>query len=688
MTAATSGAIAHGRGSWRFRGDIEGLRALAVLAVLGYHAGIPWMTGGYVGVDVFFVISGFLITGLLADEFRRTGSLDLVRFYARRVRRLLPASAFALLGTAVITLVWLPINRWLSIAGDIVASALYFVNWRLANRAVDYLASDAAASPVQHFWSLSVEEQYYLIWPILIVFGLALARRTRWSSMSVVTGLIVAVLLVSVAWSLFLTATDPARAYFVTQTRVWELAIGAALALVGPKLPRATNMTGGVMAASGLALILFSIVMYSSATPFPGWLAAVPTMGAAGVLAAGSMTARHSLSRALGHPLAMWVGARSYSLYLWHWPVIVALDASVDRMTVGLGLLAVIISFLPAALSYRWVENPIRRSNALSSPRRAFPIGLVSSLLGLAAAGAIIAALGAQDSSSPKALATTASPLSEGDIPESVPDELTPSLALAAEDVPDVYDRGCHVSHGSTTATACEYGTLGGLPVVLVGDSHAAQWVPPLAEMAEERGWHFFTMSKSACPYIDAIFLDRSRGGTYDECLAWNSAVTERLVNEIKPRLTIITSRMSNHPINASGLETDGEEARQLLEDGLVRRLETLTKAGLSVAVLRDTPLPLVDVPDCLGRTGEILECSTLRSEALLTDVERRASARVNGVTFIDMTDWICTSDICPAVVDSTLVWRDQSHLSATYARQLVPSLFEQLPPVHEAAQS
>ncbi|MCR6689490.1 acyltransferase [Cellulomonas sp.] len=311
-----------------FRRDVQGLRAVAVALVLAFHAGLP-VPGGFVGVDVFFVVSGFLITGLIADEVARTGRLRLGRFYARRARRLLPAAALALTAVVVATLVWLPVTRWREIAGDVVATALYVVNWRLADRSVDYLAEGAAASPVQHFWSLAVEEQFYVIWPLLVVALVALARMRgrRVTRRALVVGVAV-VAWASVLWSVTLTDLDPARAYFVTTTRVWELAAGALLALLAHRVVRAP---AGLLRAggwAGLALLLLAAVLLDGGTPFPGTAALLPVGGTVLVLAAGlAGPGLRPLTAGVLQP----VGAASYSLYLWHWPAVVVATSLAGR---------------------------------------------------------------------------------------------------------------------------------------------------------------------------------------------------------------------------------------------------------------------------------------------------------------------------------------------------------------------
>lgn len=508
--ATTGAGLAARRGATGgFRADIQGLRGVAVGLVLLYHAGAPGFSGGFVGVDVFFVISGFLITGLLVKEATATGRVALTGFYARRVRRILPAATAVLLFVTAATVITLPRTRWDDTAAHALGSAAYVVNWLFAADAVDYLEAGAPPSPVQHFWSLAVEEQFYVVWPVLLVGVTALARRRggrvsqRWIGAGVL-----AVTIPSLAWSVLHTAGDPAAAYFVTTTRLWELGIGALLAVLVPVLRRLPPPVATGLGWAGLAAVLWAGVAYSTATVFPGSAALLPTLGAAAIIAAGTAEqARRGAGRLLSARPLTWVGDVSYSLYLWHWPLLVLASYRLGDLDVVQSLAVVAIAVVPAYLSFRFVEKPFQHTPLLRRDGRALAAGLALTILSTGAAGTLMVASAsasprqstADDTVSRGAPVPTVRP-TPGDVLD-----FGPAAVAAAEDNPSVYDDGCHRPQAESDVVWCEYGVPdGATTVALVGDSHAASWVPTLQVLAEEHGWRLRTATKSSCPLADA----------------------------------------------------------------------------------------------------------------------------------------------------------------------------------------
>jgi peptidoglycan/LPS O-acetylase OafA/YrhL len=489
-----------------FRPDVEGLRAVAIGLVLIFHAGLPLVSGGYVGVDVFFVISGFLITTQLVRELDRTGRVSLLGFYARRAKRILPAAAVVLLATAVLVRVFMSRVRWDEVGGDILASALYMVNWRLADRSVDYLAEDSLPSPVQHFWSLAVEEQFYLVWPVLVLVAAVGARLLRVRPRAILWFALAAVAVPSFLWSVAATAHSPDEAFFSTATRMWELALGAAVAMAAGVLARVPRWIAAGIGWAGLGAIVASGLAFTTGTAFPGHLAAIPTFGAAAVIAGGMTGTRAGPVAVLGTGLFRWVGRLSYSLYLWHWPLLVVATEIRGHLGPRAGAAVVAASFVPAWLSYKLVENPVRRSPAVNrSPRLALSLGMNFTLVGVAA-GLVVMFLSAQ-AARPTApaggvLGAAALPIAApGDpagevvltFPERV-DYITPDPLAATDDVPVVVHDGCQIDFYTDEPRPCYYGDpQSETTVVLTGDSKAAQWASAIVPLAEANDWRLVT---------------------------------------------------------------------------------------------------------------------------------------------------------------------------------------------------
>lgn len=507
-----------------FRPDIEGLRAIAVLLVLVYHAGLPFLPHGFLGVDVFFVISGYLITGLLLRELAATGSISWPRFVARRARRLLPAAILVLVAIAVSTWFLVPGRRGREIGGDIVGAAVYVVNWVLAGRSVDYLAKGAQPSPVQHYWSLAIEEQFYVIWPLCLILLVLLLRRRgrrgrrpaeghgRGPSLTAVGAVLAALAIPSLAYSVWHTITVPAHAYFATTTRIWELGIGAALAVWAARRHMRPLPYAAWLGWAGLATIVAAALWLPADAGWPGAWALLPTAGAGAVILAGwngaadapaagsdSPPADGGPGRLLALAPLVWVGGLSYSLYLWHWPLAIFADELWPGGTARAW--AVLLSLIPAWLGYRLVERPVHHTPRLArSTRRSLALGLVLSLTGVLAGIPLITA--------PPVFATAPAggalpPLEElgastlGETPSADPADyavddwgwLTPDPERAGEDRPSADVDHCQVDERTSKPVRCEFGVGDGpVTLALVGDSKAMQWLPALERAAPRRG--------------------------------------------------------------------------------------------------------------------------------------------------------------------------------------------------------
>ncbi|MFM8914704.1 MAG: acyltransferase family protein, partial [Candidatus Limnocylindrus sp.] len=523
-----------------FRSDIEGLRGVSILLVLLFHAGLPWTPGGFVGVDVFFVISGFLITGKLWRESQQPGGLNITKFYAWRIRRLLPA---ALVAVSVITLVGLllsaPLDRS-ELAADGAASALSLANMRFIG-SVDYFAATASPSPFLHFWSLSVEEQFYLVWPALILLltwrGGGLRR--------LIAALLIGVV-ASFALSLWLTDASPARAFYLLPTRVWQLGVGGLLALIG--LVGTSQRAGGV-AWVGLAAIVVSGAALTADLPYPGFAALLPTVGAVALLYGGA--APGGPVRLLTTAPLRLLGKISYSLYLWHWPLLVLPIMFLERPLTGAEVVVSIAAAIGVSwLSWRFVEQPLRygdRSRRATS-WSAIRVGVAGILTVTLFTQGLAAALPSSAVAVQPTPTPTGSPTASN-APITLPADLAPSLASARDDEERLRGDGCLAFERVATPPNCVYGVKGAtITIALVGDSHASHWFPAIEAIALERGWRLLTFVKVSCSFTTLAQRNLALKRDYRECTAFNEAIVAR-ITEVKPALTIVVNRRTFRPI-------------------------------------------------------------------------------------------------------------------------------------------
>ncbi|MCD9199746.1 acyltransferase family protein [Aeromicrobium wangtongii] len=668
----------HGR---MIRLDIEGMRTIAVGAVLVAHAGVPFMAGGFVGVDVFFVLSGFLITGLLAREVSRTGRVNLAGFWARRMKRLLPASATVLAFSALIAYLYLPITQRKDFGGDIVSAALYVVNWRLADRGVDYLAEDVGQSPVQHYWSLAVEEQFYLVWPILmLIIGLVAARRWKRGAFVVLGIATVA----SFAYSVQQTADSPATAYFVSTTRIWELGIGALLALAATRVERLPAMLRAIGGWVGIALIVYAVFMFDESTTWPGTNALVPTIGAALMIASGLRLTPGSPQKLLSLAPMVWIGGLSYSIYLWHWPIIVGAQAKWPDLQLRWAVLLMIASIVPAYLSHRFIENPVRFGTFFKPTGRALGLGLALTAIGvgvgvLLSASATVGGVDeANRSDSPGAAALLDPAFADVDWAAiRKVDTMRPLPTQAVDDRPSFYNdgSGCQVDNGIAEPKACPYGdTASKRTVVIVGDSKMAQWQPTFAAIAKREGFKLVQLTKSACTFADVEFARDNRA----DCRAWGRTVLKDIL-EMKPDLVIESHRF----IDAlpPGANDDKDSTEDAMVDGLTSYWRTITDAGIPMATLLDNPSPPnAPVYECVAQhLDDLARCSFGLEGAVKASAapaQLRAAAQVPGVAVMDLTSTICPGGKrCAAVIGNVLVYRQGTHLTKTYLDTAEPQL-------------
>jgi peptidoglycan/LPS O-acetylase OafA/YrhL len=617
-----------------FRPDIEGLRAVAILLVVAYHAHVPHFDGGFVGVDVFFVLSGYLITGLLVKEIEAKGRVDLIRFYARRVKRLLPAISLMLFVTAVAGyFIYTPLEQK-GLPGSAFTTAGYASNLYFARIAVDYLrAATTDMDPFLHTWSLSVEEQFYLLWPILIL----LAFRSKRTSL-----VLSVVATVSLALCLWLTYHKQPWAFFASPTRAWEFAAGGLGLLL---IKRRNHLIGWL----GLAFVVLSAVTFGKQTAFPGAAAVLPVVGTVAMLNAGESS---SLGRFLSARGLQWIGRLSYPWYLWHWPVLVFANA--NTLVSRLGWVAFSLGL--AMVSYRLVENPVRRSKALR-PAYSLVMAACLTLFGMGTA------------------------LTWRHLRKRAADSPAQArFTRAGEDWPAVYSADCF-SGFFDGVKQCTFGVRdSSTTVVLFGDSHAAQWFPALERIAQDERWRLVTLLKSACAPEDVSYVYADIGRRYTECEEWRSSVLEK-IKELRPSLVVMTGwQWYMRPLPPAAPLVGQEDYLA----GAKRTLTKLDESGARVLFLRDSPTPGFLVPACMSRSAwqagwrEPSSCSFSRQESLDENsyrLERQASQDFKRVKYVDLTDYLCSERMCGPEKDGVIIYRDSNHLSVSFVSAFAPTL-------------
>ena len=675
-----SGRVAE-RASRQFLPEIQVLRAVAVMLVVAYHYWPDTLTGGYVGVDAFFVISGYLITSHLLREADRTGTVKLSAFYARRARRLLPASIFVLLFVAVGTFLLLPTDLWTSTAHEVTASGFYVQNLWLASKAVTYSASNDLASPIQHYWSLSAEEQFYLVWPGLIIISCLAARRWLRGHTTTTVGFTLLVFtLGSFAFSVWDTQTHRAAAYFITPTRAWEFGAGALVVLLmrkwAPPLVFAL-----LLRWLGIIGLLVSAWLFSDATSFPGYAAALPVVATAAIIVAGDTGRADPSDLVFRLRPVQWLGDASYSIYLWHWPLLVFAPFLVGHSLktpelVALMLLCLVI----AGLSKGFVEDAMRFWPRLTrTPRATLTAAAVGMLVITLVSGTQVHAAGARELQNAALLAGVSGSLCFGALAmenrAKCPDALTalPLVAVTKADAPWAPELGCHGTGSDPVERTCYWGTgKPGRVVALVGDSHAEHWRAALHRIAKAENWQIIEMFSGGCPATSArsvIFERRSRDG--DVCRKWTAKVTVKL-RALSPDDIITTGYVQQNVFEPAGSGPAGFERvwREWL--GFSR-----------VTVLRDIPTTANrNGPQCLAiNAGRPQACANPRSEVLVDDDMMRAARSMRSeVNLVDLSDCFCDARRCYAVIGGASVYYDFDHMSMQFSATLAPSLLRRLP--------
>lgn len=703
-----------------FRPDIEGLRAVAVLAVVLFHADVPGITGGFVGVDVFFVISGFLITGMLWREAGSTGTVSLRRFWGARARRLLPASATVGAITLIASALLLSPLQVKTVCIDAITSALYVSNYWFAGSGINYFGKDnlLSPSPFKHYWSLGVEEQFYLVWPVLIIAAAWGIR--RWRRRSGTAGeppsvrpyivILAGVAVASFALALVSTYVMPPVAYFSLPTRAWQLAAGGLVALTVPQWRRLPTAAAVALGWTGLVLILLGCFRLSSLTPYPGSAALLPTLGTALVIGAGCAASGQGCGRVLGLAPMRAIGRVSYSWYLWHWPVLVLAPVLFGHaLSLPGKLVAVAISATLAVLTLRYIENPLRFAPRIrNSPRNSLLLGGVATAAAVLVAVIPLITIPAPVGRGPAIppVTITATPAEPGSgVPaheravrevfeqvqsavaasvglQAVPSNLNPPLDSQTDQINSIMTHGCLLLPLQADQPECVAGDPDSATrVALIGDSRAAMFNPAFRLAAEQRRWRLEMLSKAACPITDLPLTPHFNTLTeeFQRCTTWRNQILDRLRAE-RPQLIIIsTARLYGGDGTGVWQQPGFDRYDQAWISGLGETVRSLRETGARVLVLGAIPDPIAVTPNCLSdHLDDATVCAASPEQSVLTSpgaAAERAAVENGGGQFAVLTDLFCTASTCPPIVGNTMVYYDGGHITKQYSELLSPAM-------------
>jgi len=668
----------------KFRPEIEGVRAVAALLVAIYHIWLGSVSGG---VDVFFIVSGYLITTSLLSKMEREGRINLFEYLLGLAKRLFPIAFTVLLFTTLLSILILPMTVWKQTIPEIFSSALYYQNWQLANTAVDYLAQDNAASPFQHFWALSIQGQFYVTWPLLIISAYFIARKilrlpVRLTLLAVLSIIFTA----SLGYSIYITSANQPWAYFDTFARVWEFSLGGILALLIPYLTF-KKPVGFFLGWVGLGVICFTGILLPVSTVFPGFAALLPTGGVILVILSAESGSRFGVEKLLGSKPFLFLGNISYGFYLWHWPLLIFYSAYLGTDTVSvLGGLAILLSaFVLSIVSVKFLEPPVRNLSIKQSKTKLAGI-LVSLMLPVLIIGTTWQVyLDKQESVneditfgenavSDDMNKNSDSESNEENIYEDYPGARSishnikpnsdvkplPSSVSAKKDYASFYsDKDCYIRSQKAGVSKCSYGETDNpeYTIALVGGSHSGHWFPALEIIAERQNLQIDLYNKDACRFSS----DDMKGRLSKSCVEWNDAVMEPLLSD-PPDLVFTTANLSRGDKIPPGYLSKWKE------------LEGVTQ----VFAVRDNPRMLVDPPTCVEETPG--ECSKPTVDALSEIPPWENTENIpNNVIFADMSEYFCDEDNCSPVIGNVLVYRDTHHLTASYAKTMAPALEEHL---------
>lgn len=646
-----------------YRQDIQGIRALGALLIMVYHIWLGKVSGG---VDIFFVISGYFMGLTILSRLAKDGRIVPLDFWGNILKRIAPSAYTVLLATLVFAYFFIPETQWVRLVNETIASAFHLENLLLMQTSVDYFARNEPASAVQQFWALSIQMQFYLLLPFIFLIGATLARwRNSLKPLVILFGGLVAV---SFVYSVVATYQSPASAYFNPFTRSWEFFFGVLSALLIPFIKVAPGIRQW-MSYIGLAGVLLAGLIIPKSAPFPGYVAALPVLAAVLLLASNVQELGNRVARFLMNPVFAFLGNISFTIYLWHWPLLIfyrgATDATDIGLLPGLGIIGLAIAL--AFLTTRFIERPLRnppQGRILSShptlsafilaAKFAVPIVLVAGGLKLYFSSMI------------KDYQPHNSPQFEGVAVDIQTDARTISyqqFLFAKRLLPQPYLEGCNQNPASENVITCNYGDTKAQKVIaLVGGSHSLQWLPALDVIGKTEGFKVINITKSLCPFGH---LETSPAS----CKDWNANVV-RYLTELNPSVVITTSTRAGE---------NGEQEH--VPQSYVEQWKRLEHNNIPLIGIRDNPRFPFDPVECLARNKENpLHCSKAREKILLEDDPAQPLVEDFGkVEVVDMTDFFCTSKTCVTASNDLIMYGDPEHISVPYAAYLSNALYKRL---------
>ncbi|WP_051237198.1 acyltransferase family protein [Ottowia thiooxydans] len=647
-----------------FRPDIEGLRAIAVLLVIGAHFAIPGMSAGFIGVDIFFVISGYLITSILVHEQESTGKIALARFYANRLRRLFPALATMLVVSSALACKLLPEAQNLAHSEAAAMATLWVSNIYFAFADVDYFASETSSNAFLHTWSLGVEEQFYLVWPLLILVA---ARLAKGANLRGQVRLFTGVAIVSLAASLMASYTYPVLGFYMMPTRAWQFAAGALVWMLSRQQASRPPQTT-LLSWSGAALLFAALVVIKPDTAYPGLLALLPTLGASALLLAGTGQTTQTGPRTalpgafLALPPMQAIGRISYAWYLWHWPILIIGEYLLPiKGDIRNTVLAIGVSLLAAILTHHLVENPVRYGRSARIQNK-WQIALA-----LFAMVILNSQLLRWNTHTEKLLAST-----KNDV-----------YAKAAADIPVIYQHNCDDWYQSAELKPCVYGKNDApKTAVLLGDSIGAQWFPTLTEMHDPEQWKIIVLTKSSCPMVDEPFFYQRIGREYTECSEWRHKAVEWMQSQKVDRLFVGSA--------ASNGFTDKQWT-----DGTRRFLKSLAPATKAIYLIEANPRLGFHGPSCLSKyqpqaidehacQGTSNDTAYAHVATLLKAVTDEPALKT---FWIGTSNFVCPGGRCQAIQGKVVVFRDSQHLTGSFAASAAPYFLQQVQQYERSSQ-